>query len=81
MGREAAIASLGALQMKDPGIRLAAETAMILEDPVTNVQPSISENPDRYVLCFSWSYSAVIVVNCVGYFNMNARWCQCEELV
>uniref|UniRef100_A0A7I4CT55 Chromatin remodeling factor subunit n=1 Tax=Physcomitrium patens TaxID=3218 RepID=A0A7I4CT55_PHYPA len=49
MGREAAIASLGALQMKDPGIRLAAETAMILEDPVTNVQPSISENPDRSV--------------------------------
>lgn len=46
---EAAKAALAALTMKDPGVYLAAGTAMILEDPVDIVKPSESENPDRSV--------------------------------
>lgn len=66
---EAAKAALAALTMKDPGVYLAAGTAMILEDPVDIVKPSESENPDRCVLCFSWSYfvssTEYLVVSCI----------------
>lgn len=61
--------------MKDFGICFVVEIVMILEDLVMNVQLSILENFDWYVFCFLWFYFVVIVVNCVGYFNMNVCWC------
>lgn len=50
LGREAALAALEALSTKDPGVHLAAGTAMILEDPVPDIEPSTSQHPDRFIL-------------------------------
>lgn len=49
LGSEAAQAALAALTTKDPGVHLAAGTAMILEDAVADVERSSSENPGRSV--------------------------------
>lgn len=59
LGGEAAQAALAALTTKAPGVHLAAGTAMILEDPVADVEPSTSQHPDRFTfLCF-FSYLAL----------------------
>ena len=50
LGNEAAQAALAALITKDPGVHLAAGTAMILEDLVADVERSSSENPARFIL-------------------------------
>ena len=68
LGSEAAQAALAALTTKDPGVHLAAGTAMILEDAVADVERSSSENPGRFILlslcpCFALIRSYLVFVS------------------